>query len=85
MISSNGYVLDQSPARFAYLSPVPASERADKDALWRRLREDGYLYLSNHLDPGVVNSFREYYFTEVGRDGVSPGRDRAFLGSRGTG
>jgi Phytanoyl-CoA dioxygenase (PhyH) len=70
MITSNGYVLDQSPARFAHLSPVPASERADRDALWRRLREDGYLYLSNHLDPDVVNSFREYYFTKLAETGL---------------
>jgi hypothetical protein len=70
MITSNGYVLDQSPARFGHLSPVPATERADKDALWRRLCKGGYLYLSNHLDPGVVNSFREYYFTKLAETGL---------------
>lgn len=69
MITSNGYVLDESPRRLGWLEPVPDDERHDRDALWARMRRDGYLYLTGHLEPEVVRSFRRYYFeamTEAG-------------------
>lgn len=78
MVTSNGYELDDSPARLGYLEPVPTAERDDRDALWSRLRQDGYLYLTNHLDPGTVESFREYYFSQLADTGLlEPGTDPA--------
>lgn len=70
MITSNGYVLDESPRRLGALEPVPASDRDDRDALWGRLRRDGYLYLTGHLDPDVVEEFREYYFRSLAPSGL---------------
>lgn len=65
-MTSNGYVLDESDTRLGLLEPVPASERFDRDALWTRLRRDGYLYLKGHLDPAQLLEFRRYYFESLG-------------------
>lgn len=74
MITSNGYVLDERPERLGRLEPVPTALRADKTALWDRLRRDGYLYLSDHLDPALVRDFRAYYFEKLAPTGlVEPG------------
>lgn len=62
MITSNGYVLDERPERLGRLEAVPVMMRDNKDALWERLRRDGYLYLSNHLAADLVRDFRSYYF-----------------------
>ena len=62
MLTSNGYVLDDSPSRLGRLEPVPAAERDDRGALWRRLRRDGYLFLKGHLEPAEVLEFRRHYF-----------------------
>jgi hypothetical protein len=70
MITSNGYVLDESPARLGRLEPVPADVRDDKAAMWERLRRDGYLYLSDHLDAEVVRDFRAYYFAKLAPTGL---------------
>jgi Phytanoyl-CoA dioxygenase (PhyH) len=65
MFTSNGYVLDESPARLGSLEPVPRSERHDRAALWRRLRSEGYLFLKGALDPSRVLAFRDYYFSKL--------------------
>lgn len=65
MLTSNGYVLDESETRMGTLEPVPASERFDRDALWTRLRRDGYLYLKGQLDPTQLREFRRYYFESL--------------------
>jgi hypothetical protein len=70
MLTSNGYVLDESPHRFGTLEPTPLEERDDLDALWHRLRRDGYLYLTGHLDPQTLLEFRRYYFDELRETGV---------------
>lgn len=76
MLRSNGCVLDESPSRLGELVPVPDAERHDRDALWRRLRRDGYLYLRGALDPDTVTSFRRYYFDALTGTGlVRPGTD----------
>ncbi len=77
MLTSNGYVLDESDSRLAELEPVPPSQRRDRDALWARLRRDGYLYLKGQLNPGELLDFREYYFrslsgANVYADGTDP-------------
>ena len=71
MLTSNGYVLSQRPERFGSLQPVPDAERTDRDALWRRLGDDGYLYLPGFLDTDVVAAFRSYYFDRVAPAGLS--------------
>lgn len=85
MFTSNGYTLDDSPARMGWMEPVPDAIRGDKDALWDRLRRDGYLFLPRQLDPEVVNEFREYYFTAMADTGiVAPGSDPAVgVGAQG--
>jgi hypothetical protein len=60
VLTSNGYRLDES--RVAPLEPVPDAIRGDRDALWQRLRRDGYLFLRGALDPERVWEFRRYYF-----------------------
>ncbi|WP_104086838.1 phytanoyl-CoA dioxygenase family protein [Arthrobacter sp. GMC3] len=76
MITSNGYVLDESVHRLGELEPVPLHERDDRQALWDRLRRDGYLFLKGHLKPETVNEFRGYYFGQlVGANVTAPGSD----------
>lgn len=70
MFTSNGYILDESPTRLGRLDPVPAAERNDREALWRRLRRNGYLFLTDFLDPALVAGFRRFYFNELRRTGV---------------
>jgi len=65
MITSNGYVLDESPARLGALEPVPDNIRHNKEALWARLRKDGYLFLKGQLNPETVTDFRRYYFAQL--------------------
>ena len=71
MLTSNGYVLDPSERRLGQLEPVPAEQRLDKEALWGRLRRDGYLYLKGQLDPAMVNEFRPYYFESLQKANVT--------------
>ncbi len=57
MITSNGYPLDESPRPMGSLGPVSDHERLDRDALWNRLRRDGYLMRSSlfgDIVPGLV-------------------------------
>jgi hypothetical protein len=85
MLVSNGYVLSESPDRIGRLKPVPLDDRGDRRAMWRSLRSDGYLYLTNHLDAEVVNTFRQHYFTRLSPTGlIEPGTDpRDGIGSAG--
>lgn len=71
---SNGYVLDESPSRLGRLEPTPMGERTDRGALWERLRRDGYLYLTQHLDPEFVWDFRRYYFATLAETGLTDPR-----------
>lgn len=73
MLTSNGYVLDDSPHRLGALVPVPGREQRDRDALWSRLRQDGYLYLPRFLDPQTVLEFRRYYFASLAGTGLVRG------------
>ncbi|WP_026554648.1 phytanoyl-CoA dioxygenase family protein [Arthrobacter sp. 35W] len=78
MITSNGYVLDESEHRMGALEPVPAAARGDRDALWGRLRRDGYLYLKGQLAASMVNEFRRYYFQALeGTNVTAAGTDPA--------
>ncbi|WP_022889644.1 phytanoyl-CoA dioxygenase family protein [Agromyces italicus] len=70
MLTSNGYVLEETPSRLGELEPVPTAERGDRDALWTRLRRDGYLYLTGHLAPEEVVEFRRYYFEALSGAGL---------------
>jgi hypothetical protein len=85
MLTSNGYILDDSSERLGWLEPVPETERSNKSAMWERLRRDGYLYLPQQLEATLVESFREYYFTKMLDTGiVESGTDPA-LGIGATG
>jgi ectoine hydroxylase-related dioxygenase (phytanoyl-CoA dioxygenase family) len=70
MLTSNDYVLDESEARLGWLEPVPESERSDHDALWRRLRTDGYILLRDHLPVDLVTEFRRFYFEALAETGL---------------
>lgn len=65
VITSNGYVLEESPRRLGELHPTPTAERTDRDALWRRLQEQGYLFLPGLLDPDPLWAFRAFYFESL--------------------
>lgn len=73
VLTSNGYRLD--PHRWGDLKPVPDSERSDREALWARLRRDGYLYLPAMLDRDEVLEFRRYYFTTLRAAGLTDPSD----------
>lgn len=76
MLTSNGYALDTAPARLGELAPVPDAIRHDRDALWRRLRADGYLFLPGALPSDEVHAFRRYYFDALADTGLTvPGSD----------
>lgn len=75
MLTSNGYTLDTAPERLGRLEPVPMDERTDRDALWQRLRRDGYLCLTGHLDPAEVRDFRQYYFESLHHTGLTSERE----------
>jgi hypothetical protein len=84
VITSNGYVLDESERRLGALNPVPPDQRRDRAALWNRLRSDGYLYLPNFLPREMVLAFREYYFDEMKETGLTttdPGADPGVAGA----
>lgn len=70
MLTSNGYRLDESSRRLGALEPVPDVERGDRDALWGRLRRDGYLFLPKALDPDDVRAFRRHYFATLADTGL---------------
>lgn len=85
MLSSNGYVLDESPRRLGSLQAVPDDERTNREALWERLRRDGYLFLPRALDPQVVLNFRRYYFGKLADTGLTRGDTDPTLGLSGEG
>lgn len=70
MITSNGYVLDESPRRLGELVRTPDRERQDLTALWRRLRAQGYLFLPAQLDRQTVLDFRTFYFESLRGTGL---------------
>jgi hypothetical protein len=70
VLTSNGYVLDESPRRLGRLEPVPDDQRDDRAALWQRLRRDGYLFLPKALDPHDVRAFRRHYFATLAGTGL---------------
>lgn len=77
MLTSNGYRLDAS--RIAELEPVPDRMRTDRDALWDRLRRDGYLFLPGALDPERVWEFRRFYFGRIAPAGLVADADRGTI------
>lgn len=65
VLTSNGYVLDESPERLGRLEAVPDDEKSSRHHLLHRLERQGYLYLPGFLDPVIVRAFRDYYFTAL--------------------
>lgn len=77
MLTSNGYVLDEDPTRLGQLTETPACEHRDREALWHRIRSQGYLLLRNQIPREAVLKFRSYYFKSLAqtgliRDGTEP-------------
>lgn len=83
-LTSNEYELDLSPDRWGPLHPVPDAERGDREALWERLRRDGYLYLPGLLDRDEVLTFRAYYFEKLAAAGLTAA-DRPYGEGRDSG
>jgi hypothetical protein len=84
-LTSNGHVLDESPRRLGSLAAVPDHERSDREALWQRLRQDGYLFLRRALAPEVVLNFRRYYFAALAGSGLTRHDADPVLGLAGDG
>lgn len=70
-LTSNGYQLDTGTARWGELQPAPASDRSNRNALWRHLQRDGYLYLPQLLPREEVLGFRAYYFEQLAAAGIT--------------
>jgi ectoine hydroxylase-related dioxygenase (phytanoyl-CoA dioxygenase family) len=70
VLTSNGYVLDETPQRLGELEPVPPVERRSREKLLDRLAEDGYLYLPGFLEADRVLGFRRYYFDRLAASGL---------------
>ncbi|MFL6132298.1 MAG: phytanoyl-CoA dioxygenase family protein [Nocardioidaceae bacterium] len=85
MLTSNGYELDDSPSRLGVMSEVPDRDRHDREALWSRLRRDGYLLLRRALDPDDVLAFRHYYFQQTRDSGLIADQSDPMLGVAGDG
>lgn len=81
MLTSNDYVLDEAPERLGVLHEIPEHERHDRDALWERLRRDGYLVLRGQVPADAVNAFRRFYFAKLADTGLvdrtDPGSGKA--------
>ena len=71
MFTSNGYRLDERPARLGRLQPVPSTERSSRTAMLARIARDGYAYLPGFLDPGLVADFRRHYFSALSPAGLT--------------
>lgn len=69
-LQSLGHTLENSPERLGWLEAVPSNERGDRDALWARLRRDGYLFLRGALDSQVSLEFRRHYFASLQASGL---------------
>jgi len=85
MLTSNGYQLDESPSRLGVMEEVPDAERTDREALWARLRRNGYLLLRNALNRDTVLAFRRYYFEQTRDSGLVDEHSDPALGVAGTG
>jgi Phytanoyl-CoA dioxygenase (PhyH) len=70
MLTSNGYTLDGSAERLGHVQETPVHERHDRDALWSRLRSQGYLLLQDQLPRADVLAFRDFYFTALAGTGL---------------
>lgn len=70
VLTSNGYVLSETPDRLGSLEEVPDAELGSREALWRRLEREGYLYLPGFLDPQTVDGFRRYFFDKMAPAGL---------------
>jgi ectoine hydroxylase-related dioxygenase (phytanoyl-CoA dioxygenase family) len=70
MLTSNGYVLDESPGRLGHIRETPEHERHDREDLWHRLRSQGYLLLRDQLPRAEVLAFRDFYFTALAGTGL---------------
>ncbi|ROQ60540.1 ectoine hydroxylase-related dioxygenase (phytanoyl-CoA dioxygenase family) [Rathayibacter sp. PhB152] len=75
MPTSNGYALSTAPERWGPLDEVPEEELADGDALWRRLRRDGYLLVRGLLDRETVLDFRRWYCRALAPTGLFADED----------
>jgi ectoine hydroxylase-related dioxygenase (phytanoyl-CoA dioxygenase family) len=70
MLTSNGYVLDESPERLGRIQETPQHDRHDRDLLWHRLRAQGYLLLRDQLPRAEALAFRDFYFTALAGTGL---------------
>lgn len=78
MLTSNGYVLDERAHRLGPLAETPDSERSGREALWQRLRTQGYLLLREQIPAAQVLAFRDFYFAALASTGLlAPGTEPA--------
>ncbi|UFU06440.1 phytanoyl-CoA dioxygenase family protein [Ruania halotolerans] len=85
MLTSNGYVLDERTDRLGALAETPGAERHDREALWKRLRSQGYLLLRQQLPRDQVLAFRDFYFSALAGTGLLDDRAHPSEGIAGAG
>lgn len=82
VLTSNGYVLDESPHRLGEVRDSSSLAR-DHEGLWDRLRTDGHLLLRGFLDPSDVWDFRAHYFETLRPTGLLAAGSAAVDGRSG--
>jgi hypothetical protein len=70
-LACRDHVLEPVTQRLGWLEPVPDHQRHNRDALWARLKRDGYLYLKKQLEPQTSNGFRQFYFEQLEPSGLT--------------
>lgn len=70
MLTSNGYTLAPGSNRLGRLQETPDHELQNRDALWDRIRDQGYLLLRNQIPAADVLAFRQYYFSRLADSGL---------------
>ncbi len=69
-LACRDHQLETSPQRLGWLEPVPKLDLQDRQALWTRLEQHGYLYLKNAMSAEESNAFRYYYFKALEPTGL---------------
>ncbi len=69
-LACRDHILETTPNRLGWLETVPKHEQQNRDALWLRLKTDGYLFIKNAIPRTASLEFRQYYFVALQSTGL---------------
>jgi hypothetical protein len=69
-LACRDHQLEVSPSRLGWLEPVSNAERNNRQALWARLEQEGYLYLQGAIPANAALEFRRFYFSALQNSGL---------------